>query len=117
MQWVIVGADRITANGDVANKIGTCQLAIVAKHFGVKVMVVAPFSTVDMSTASGDLIHVEERDPAELLGYGGQRTVAEGIRAYNPVFDVTPAELIDVIVTERGVVHHPSKDALAHAWS
>lgn len=104
VQWVIVGADRITANGDVANKIGTCQLAIVARHFGVKVMVVAPWSTVDMAMENGASIHIEERDPAELLGYGGQRTVAEGIRAYNPVFDVTPASLIDAIVTERGVV-------------
>lgn len=107
VQWIIVGADRITANGDVANKIGTCQLAIVARHFGVKVMVVAPWSTVDMATASGADIHIEERDPAELLGYGGQRTVAEGIRAFNPVFDVTPAGLIDAIVTERGVLRAP----------
>lgn len=107
VQWIIVGADRITANGDVANKIGTCQLAIVARHFGVKVMVVAPWSTVDMATASGADIHIEERDPAELLGYGGQRTVAEGILAFNPVFDVTPAGLIDAIVTERGVLRAP----------
>lgn len=107
VQWVIVGADRITANGDVANKIGTCQLAIAARHFGVRFMVVAPWSTVDMATATGRSIHIEERDPAELLGHGGQRTVAEGIRAYNPVFDVTPAGLIDAIVTERGVVHAP----------
>ncbi len=107
VQWVIVGADRITANGDVANKIGTCQLAIAARYFGVKFMVVAPWSTVDMATATGAAIHIEERDPAELLGYAGQRTVAEGIRAYNPVFDVTPAGLVDAIVTERGVVQAP----------
>ena len=107
VHWVIVGADRITANGDVANKIGTCQLAIVARHFGLKLMVVAPWSTVDMATASGADIQIEERDPAELLGYGGQRTVAEGVRAFNPVFDVTPAALIDAIVTERGVLHAP----------
>ena len=112
VQWVIVGADRITAHGDVANKIGTCQLAIVARHFGVKVMVVAPWSTVDMATESGTAIHIEERDPAELLGYGGQRTVAEGIRAYNPVFDVTPANLIDAIVTERGVMSAPLRTGL-----
>ena len=109
VQWVIVGADRICANGDVANKIGTYQLAIAARYHGVKFMVVAPSSTVDMDTASGDLIEIEERDPSEMLGIGGVRIVAEGIRAWNPVFDVTPAELIDAIVTERGVVERPNR--------
>lgn len=112
VQWVIVGADRITANGDVANKIGTCQLAIVARHFGVKMMVVAPWSTVDMNMPSGAAIPIETRDPAELLGYGGVRTVAQDITAFNPVFDVTPAALVDVIVTERGVLQPPFQSAL-----
>lgn len=107
VQWVVVGADRICANGDVANKIGTYQLAISARFHGKQVMVVAPSSTVDMDTASGDLIEIEERDPAELLGVGGSRTAAEGIAAWNPVFDVTPATLIDAIVTEKGIVEHP----------
>ncbi|MFT4179041.1 MAG: S-methyl-5-thioribose-1-phosphate isomerase [Thermomonas sp.] len=107
VQWVIVGADRICANGDTANKIGTYQLAIAARHHGVKFMVVAPSSTVDMQTASGDLIEIEERDSAELLSHKGARTVAEGVRAWNPVFDVTPHELIDAIVTEQGVVERP----------
>lgn len=107
VQWVIVGADRICANGDTANKIGTYQLAIAARHHGVKFMVVAPSSTVDMETASGDLIEIEERDPAELLSHRGERTVADGIQAWNPVFDVTPHTLIDAIVTERGVVERP----------
>lgn len=107
VQWVVVGADRICANGDTANKIGTYQLAIAARHHGVKFMVVAPSSTVDMATASGDQIEIEERDPAELLSHRGERTVAEGIAAWNPVFDVTPHELIDAIVTERGVVERP----------
>ncbi|MDH7451625.1 S-methyl-5-thioribose-1-phosphate isomerase [Luteimonas composti] len=107
VQWVVVGADRICANGDTANKIGTYQLAIAARHHGAKFMVVAPSSTVDMDTASGDLIEIEERDPAELYGVGGQRTVAEGVPAWNPVFDVTPASLIDAIVTEKGIVQHP----------
>ena len=107
VQWVIVGADRICANGDTANKIGTYQLAIAARHHGVKFMVVAPSSTVDMATASGDLIEIEERDPAELLSVSGTRTVADGIAAWNPVFDVTPADLIDAIVTEKGVVEQP----------
>ena len=107
VQWVVVGADRICANGDTANKIGTYQLAIAARHHGVKFMVVAPSSTVDMATASGELIEIEERDTAELLSHRGSRTVADGILAWNPVFDVTPHSLIDAIVTERGVVERP----------
>lgn len=107
VQWVIVGADRIAANGDTANKIGTYQLAIAARHHGVKFMVVAPSSTVDMQTATGDGIDIELRDPAELFAVGGQRTVVEGAQAWNPVFDVTPHELIDAIVTERGAIERP----------
>jgi methylthioribose-1-phosphate isomerase len=107
VQWVIVGADRIAANGDVANKIGTYQLAIVARHHGVRMMVVAPASTVDMSTPSGDTIEIEMRDSDELLSHAGQRTVVDGAQAWNPVFDVTPAALIDAIVTERGVIRNP----------
>ena len=117
VQWVVVGADRICANGDTANKIGTYQLAIAAHHHGVKFMVVAPSSTVDMATASGDLIESEERDPAEMLGIGGTRIVAEGIHAWNPVFDVTPAELIDAIVTEKGVIERPTVEKMRIAFS
>ena len=113
VQWVVVGADRICANGDTANKIGTYQLAIAARHHGVRFMVVAPSSTVDMATASGDLIEIEERDTAELLSHKGARTVAEGIHAWNPVFDVTPHALIDAIVTERGVVERPDAARMA----
>ncbi|GAA0705439.1 S-methyl-5-thioribose-1-phosphate isomerase [Dokdonella soli] len=113
VQWVIVGADRIAANGDVANKIGTYQLAIGARHHGVRFMVVAPSSTVDMSTASGADIEIELRSPDELLAYAGQRTVAAGAQAWNPVFDVTPASLIDAIVTERGVVERPDAGRMA----
>lgn len=112
VQWVIVGADRIAANGDTANKIGTYQLAIAARHHGVKFMVVAPSSTVDMATASGDDIEIELRDSAELLSVAGRRTVVEGAEAWNPVFDVTPAELIDAIVTERGVIERPTTKAM-----
>lgn len=116
VQWVVVGADRIAANGDTANKIGTYQLAIAAKHHGVKFMVVAPSTTVDMVTPSGDAIHIELRDPLELLSHAGQRTVAEGVQAWNPVFDVTPHELIDVLVTERGVITQPDSAALRAAF-
>ncbi|WP_417662487.1 S-methyl-5-thioribose-1-phosphate isomerase [Pseudomonas sp.] len=104
--WVIVGADRITANGDVANKIGTYQLAVNAMHHGVRFMVVAPSSTIDMDLESGEDIPIEERDGSELLEVAGKR-VAAGVDAVNPVFDVTPADLIDFIVTEKGVVERP----------
>ena len=115
VQWVIVGADRICANGDVANKIGTYSLAIAAKHHGVRFMVVAPASTVDFETASGDLIEIEQRDAAELLGLGGTTTAAPGGKAWNPVFDVTPANLIDAIVTEHGVVEYPDAQRMQAA--
>ena len=104
--WVIVGADRITANGDVANKIGTYQLAVNAMHHGVRLMVVAPSSTIDMNLEDGDGIPIEVRHGSELLEVAGQRIAAE-VDAVNPVFDVTPADLIDAIVTEKGVVERP----------
>ncbi|NJA08016.1 S-methyl-5-thioribose-1-phosphate isomerase [Methylococcaceae bacterium WWC4] len=106
IDWIVVGADRITANGDVANKIGTYSLAVLAKRHGVKLMVAAPSSTLDLSLATGDAIEIEERNPNELLAdcyLGGDSLVG----AWNPVFDVTPAELITAIVTERGVVVDP----------
>lgn len=107
--WIIVGSDRIAANGDVANKIGTYHLAVAAKYHGVKVMVAAPTSTIDMSVSSGADIPIESRDPAELLCCGGKQVGAPGVDAWNPVFDVTPAELVDAIVTERGVVLSPNR--------
>jgi len=113
VQWVIVGADRIAANGDTANKIGTYQLAITARHHGVRFMVVAPSSTVDMATRDGAGIHIELREPGELFGVGGQRTVAAGADAWNPVFDVTPAALIDALVTEHGVIEHPDAERMS----
>ena len=110
--WVIVGADRIAANGDVANKIGTYQLAVNAMHHGVRFMVVAPSSTIDMSLESGDEIPIEERDGGELLELAGQRIAAD-VPALNPVFDVTPADLIDYLVTEKGVVERPDVAKMA----
>lgn len=110
--WVIVGADRIAANGDVANKIGTYQLAVNAMHHGVRFMVVAPSSTIDMSLESGDEIPIEERDGGELLALAGQRIAAD-VPALNPVFDVTPADLIDYLVTEKGVVERPDAAKMA----
>lgn len=113
VSWVIVGSDRIAANGDVANKIGTYSLAVLARHHGVKFMVVAPSSTVDMAIASGAQIPIEQRSPDEVLSLSGQRVAAEGAQAWNPAFDVTPAGLVDAIVTERGVVLAPHADKMA----
>jgi len=111
--WVIVGSDRIAANGDVANKIGTYGLAVLARHHGVKFMVVAPSSTVDMAICQGDDIPIEQRPASEVLQLAGQPVAASGAQAWNPAFDVTPAALIDAIVTERGVVESPNVDTMA----
>lgn len=113
VQWVIVGSDRIAANGDVANKIGTYSAAVAARHHGVKFMVVAPSSTVDMQVASGAEIPIETRPASEVLELGGRAVAAAGAEAWNPAFDVTPADLVDVIVTERGVVERPDKTKMA----
>jgi methylthioribose-1-phosphate isomerase len=112
VRWVIVGADRIAANGDVANKIGTYGLAVSARYHGVGFMVVAPTSTLDLAIADGSQIPIEERSAGELVCLGERQMAATGADVWNPVFDITPAELIDVIVTERGVVHAPSRDKL-----
>ncbi|WRH66673.1 MAG: S-methyl-5-thioribose-1-phosphate isomerase [Planktothrix sp. GU0601_MAG3] len=101
---VIVGADRITANGDAANKIGTYSLAIVAKYHRVPFFVAAPLSTVDFKLATGDEIPIEERDPTEVYQVGTTRICPEGVEFFNPAFDVTPAELITAIITEKGAV-------------
>ena len=106
VQWVIVGADRIAANGDTANKIGTYALAVAARHHGVKFMVVAPTSTIDWQTTHGESIEIEERDRRELLSGHFMRPESV-IDAWNPVFDVTPVDLIDVIVTEQGAIEKP----------
>ncbi|MBA1205304.1 S-methyl-5-thioribose-1-phosphate isomerase [Pseudomonas capeferrum] len=110
--WVVVGADCIAANGDAASKIGTYQLAVAAMHHGVRFMVVAPSSTIDLNLATGDDIPLEERPGAELL-QGLGFVPADPVQACNPVFDVTPADLIDVIVTEKGIVERPDTAKLA----
>ena len=99
---IIVGADRVAANGDTANKIGTYQLAIAAKHHGVIFIVAAPVTSIDFSCPSGDHIKVEERPTEEMLCFRGERVAPEGIGCWNPAFDVTPADLISVVVTDRG---------------
>ncbi len=107
LKWIIVGSDRIAANGDVANKIGTFGLAVLARYHGLKFMVVAPTSTIDWQTRNGEDIPIEQRDGREVLYCSGQPVAAAGARAMNPAFDVTPAHLVDAIVTEKGVVLQP----------
>jgi methylthioribose-1-phosphate isomerase len=104
---VVVGADRIAANGDVANKVGTYPLAVVAHHHGVPFVVAAPTTTIDLATSDGSAITVEERASAEVTHLGGIRTVPRGTTARNPAFDVTPAALVSAIVTEHGVARAP----------
>lgn len=113
--WAIVGADRVAANGDVVNKIGTYSLAVLARHHAVRFMVVAPSSTFDAATPTGDDVPIEQRDPAEIWEAAGG--TPPGADASNPAFDVTPAELVDALVTERGVAAPPSTAALARLLS
>jgi methylthioribose-1-phosphate isomerase len=113
IDWIIVGADRIAANGDVANKIGTYSLAVLAKQHGVKMMVVAPTSTLDITIASGADIEIEQRLQSELLPACYQNGDSI-VTAWNPVFDVTPAYLITVIVTERGVILNPATTGVSN---
>jgi methylthioribose-1-phosphate isomerase len=109
---VIVGADRIAANGDTANKIGTYTLAVLARRHGLPFYVAAPLSTFDAKTPDGSKIPIEERAAEEMTGYRGTRWAPEGIRVRNPAFDVTPAELITAIICEKAVVQAPSRERL-----
>ncbi len=104
---VIAGADRIAANGDTANKIGTYGLAVLARAHGLPLYIAAPISTIDTSMADGSLIPIEERDHAEVTHCGGTQTAPAGVSVWNPAFDVTPAELITAIITEKGVIRPP----------
>ena len=113
VQWVITGADRVAANGDVINKIGTYQLAVSCRHHGVRMMVVAPLSTLDLSVAEGAGVPIEQRAAREILECGGQPVAAAGAQAWNPVFDVTPAGLVDYLVTEAGVLANPDRAGIS----
>jgi methylthioribose-1-phosphate isomerase len=117
IQAVIVGADRIAANGDAANKIGTYSVSILAKEHGIPFYVAAPFNTIDLETASGDLIPIEQRAAREVTHLHGVQVTPHGVRIENPAFDVTPAGNITAIITERGVLRAPytaSIAAMAH---
>jgi methylthioribose-1-phosphate isomerase len=112
IQAVVVGADRIAANGDVANKIGTYNVAILAKEHGLPFYVAAPWSTIDLATATGDSIPIEERPAVEVTHHGGKQLTPNGVGIRNPAFDVTPARYITAIITERGVLRAPYGDSL-----
>ncbi|MFP4172959.1 MAG: S-methyl-5-thioribose-1-phosphate isomerase [Candidatus Hydrogenedentota bacterium] len=114
---VIVGADRIAANGDAANKIGTYHLALAAAAHGVPFYVAAPISTIDRETPCGDGIVIEERDGAEITHGFGRQTAPDGVDVYNPAFDVTPARLIEGIITEHGILRPPYESAIAELFS
>ena len=114
---MIVGCDRVAANGDVANKVGTYGLALAARAAGMPFVVAGPTSTIDPACPSGAEIMIEERDPAEVLGAasasGRAELAPQGTECSNPAFDMTPAALVAALVTERGVVRNPSADAIA----
>ncbi len=110
---IVVGADRIAANGDVANKIGTYTVAILAKEHGIPFYVAAPLSTIDFACADGSGIPIEQRNPREITHFAGRQIVPEGVSIENPAFDVTPAKYVTAIITERGVARAPYGDSLS----
>ena len=112
IQAVIVGADRIAANGDTANKIGTYGVSILAKEHGIPFYVAAPFNTIDLATATGAGIPIEQRDPREVTHSNGKQMTPDGVGIENPAFDVTPAKYITAIITERGVLRAPFGDSI-----
>jgi methylthioribose-1-phosphate isomerase len=109
---IVVGADRIAANGDVANKIGTYSLAVLAKRHGIPFYVAAPISTFDLQIPDGSHIPIEERPESEVTGYRGSRWAPQGVKVRNPAFDVTPAELVTGLITEKGTVLAPNAEKL-----
>jgi methylthioribose-1-phosphate isomerase len=112
IQAVVVGADRIVANGDVANKIGTYNVAILAREHGIPFYVAAPWSTIDTATATGDEIPIEERSPVEVTHHGGRQLTPNGVGICNPAFDVTPSKYVTAIITERGLLRAPFDESL-----
>jgi methylthioribose-1-phosphate isomerase len=116
VNFVVVGADRIAANGDTANKIGTYSVAVLAREHGIPFYVAAPLSTIDLKTPDGEHIPIEERNPKEVTHVGGSRLAPEGAQVWNPAFDVTPHRLIAGIITERGIFRAPYTESLARAF-
>ena len=114
---VITGTDRVAANGDVANKIGTMGVAILARHFGIPFYVACPYSTIDHETPSGDKIPIEERDPLEITCWGGHPTAPEGVKVRSPAFDITPNELVTGLITERGILRAPYLESIRETYT
>jgi methylthioribose-1-phosphate isomerase len=110
---VVVGADRIAANGDTANKVGTYTVAVLAKEHGIPFYVAAPLSTIDLATADGSGIPIEERPDREVTHVGSSRLTPDGAHIRNPAFDVTPAKYITAIITEKGIARPPFQESLA----
>jgi methylthioribose-1-phosphate isomerase len=117
IQHVVVGADRIAANGDTANKIGTYAVALLAREHGIPFYVAAPLSTIDLGTADGAHIPIEERAAKEVTHVAGTQLAPDGARVWNPAFDVTPHHLIAGIITERGIVRAPYTESLKEAFA
>jgi methylthioribose-1-phosphate isomerase len=109
---IVVGADRIAANGDVANKIGTYTVAVLAKEHGIPFYVAAPISTVDLATPDGSKITIEQRNPREVTHIAGKQMTPDGVQVENPAFDVTPAKYVAAIITERGIARAPYTESL-----
>jgi methylthioribose-1-phosphate isomerase len=116
VNFVVVGADRIAANGDTANKIGTYGVAVLAHEHGIPFYVAAPLSTIDLRTAGGEHIPIEERSAKEVTHVGGAQVAPDGARVWNPAFDVTPHRLIAGIITEKGILRPPFSESLKHAF-
>jgi methylthioribose-1-phosphate isomerase len=112
-----VGTDRVAANGDVANKIGTYMVAVLARRHNIPFYVACPLSTIDMNIATGADIPIEERSVDEVKGFRDYQWAAEGVKIRNPAFDVTPAELVTALITERGVVHKPDVHSIRKLMS
>jgi methylthioribose-1-phosphate isomerase len=110
---IVVGADRIAANGDVANKIGTYTVAVLAKEHGIPFYVAAPFSTIDLETSDGSKIPIEQRNSREVSHIAGKQMVPDGVEIENPAFDVTPAKYVNAIITDRGIAKAPYEESLA----
>lgn len=112
IEAVITGADRIAANGDTANKIGTLSVSVNAKYFKIPMYIAAPLSTIDLALKSGDLIPIEERGDDEVINRFGVKTAPTGVKVRNPAFDVTPASNISAIITEKGIIYPPYKEGI-----
>jgi methylthioribose-1-phosphate isomerase len=114
---IVVGTDRVAANGDVANKIGTYMVAVLARRHNIPFYVACPLSTIDLSMADGSAIPIEERATEEVLGFRDYLWAAQGVQVRNPAFDVTPAELVSALITEKGLVYQPNAERIARLFA